>query len=927
MALFKHLALCLLLTLAAAEDDLKCYGADCEVPHYMDDTEQCSGLECESKETLLAMISHYQKEKHDEYLAPLTKPIRDESAVRNFLNEVAVTGDLAATVSPQCSICSQPGLCNSGQCVPDARFPWQYFYCVCPDYASGRFCQNEIKCKDNSCGKNADCYVANHQLNCICKPGYTARRNGRDCDMKVQQACMSGDPHYVTYDGLRFDYQGTCPYVFSQPCTTLPAPYLWYSVRAKNELPGKGYHISQVSEVEVDLHNLTIHVDGRSKTALVNGVQVLTPWYFPNKNTWTVRVRFSGSTFTIENDQGVVVTFTTYNSLCVQVPDIPEFNGATTLCGLAGNIDGKKLDDVVNKNGSVLAIKSSRQPENNNHADFMKTEDTWITDKFLILRPGQENCINGQTLDNNTNCVSTSISLAQSCADVATASQTCYPIQQAEMGLGTFGACQGLGNDTLEDFYYNCIYDICRNPAFKCTEFTYFLQYCQLALPQVAMNQNWRAQINCPLACPLNAHPSTCTSSCPSTCAEPFPEYCDQGCVDGCECDPGYVIDNTVTGSIKCIRLDQCGCVDSDGNAHRPGKPWVTQNCTIYHECQNGTMWSDYRPCSDDGSCVLNSIDMQCKCNNGYRGDGYNCTDINECVETPGICGHGQCVNTPGSYHCTCDDFWLGDNCNTYKPRRHCADLYVYWGVRESGVNSINPPFVLPQRAKFAPMNVYCDMTTNGGGYTLMSSDTADLNTNKTFQDYLIGFGNPATQSVWLGLEFIHQLTTYQPQNLRLNLFRCASNGRPSLTTDCTYPTFSVLDSTTQYSVVIREACTGSEADEHYYQDGWARWDLTQNGPKFSTWDIEAQTTIPPTLRAKMEGDAIYYTCSKSNFNTGWWYVEDQLCGAANLNGVRYTCPVIPVENERYLRWAEGTLGQSWMYLRPVGFPKYDTNM
>ncbi|EFO87699.1 hypothetical protein CRE_05401 [Caenorhabditis remanei] len=926
MGFFNLLALCLLCCLASADSDLKCYGADCDVPNYMDDTEQCSGLECESKETLLAMISHYQKAKHEEYLAPLHKPIKDESAVRYFLNEIS-TGEAVATVSPQCNICSQPGLCNSGQCVPDSFFPWQYFYCVCPDNASGRFCQNVIACKANTCGKNADCYVANHQLNCICKPGYTARKNGRDCDMKVQQACMSGDPHYVTYDGLRFDYQGTCPYVFSQPCSMLPAPYGWFSVRAKNELPGKGYHISQVSEVEVDLHNLTIHVDGRSKTALVNGVQVLTPWYYPNLNTWTVRIRYSGSTFTIENEQGITVTFSTYNSLCVQVPDIPEFNGPTTLCGLAGNIDGKKLDDVVNRNGTVLNIKSSRQPENNNHVDFMKTEDTWITDKFLVLRPGQEACVNGQLLDNNTNCVSTSSILDQSCADVQQAAQTCYPIQQAELGLGVFGACQGLGNDTLDDFYYNCVYDICRNPAYKCTELSYFFQYCQLAIPQQQMNKDWRSQTNCPLACPLNAHPSVCTSSCPSTCAEPFPEICDQGCVDGCECDPGYVVDNTVTGSIKCIRLDQCGCVDQDGNAHRPGRPWVTQNCTIYHECQNGTMWSDYRPCSDDGSCVLNSVNMQCTCNKGYRGDGYNCTDINECVETPGICGHGQCINTPGSYHCQCDDFWLGDNCNSYKPRRHCADLYVYWGIKNTGVYSINPPFVLPQRPKFAPMDVFCDMVSNGGGYTLMSSDSKDLNSNKTYQDYIVGFGTSTNLSVWLGLEFIYQLTNYQPHSLRLNLFRCSSNGRPPLNTDCTYPTFAVRNSTTQYAVVIREACTGSEADEHYYQDGWARWDLSKDGPKFSTYDIEAETTIPPQLRTKVDDEAIYYTCSKTNFNTGWWYVEDQLCGAANLNGVRYTCPDIPVESERYLRWAEGTLGQASMYLRPVGYPKYDTNL
>ncbi|EGT46828.1 hypothetical protein CAEBREN_12416 [Caenorhabditis brenneri] len=733
--------------------------------------------------------------------------------------------------------------------------------------------------------------------------------------MKVKKTCMSGDPHYVTYDGLHFDYQGTCPYVFTQPCTILPEPYGWFSVRAKNEFQNKNANVSIVSEVEVDLHNLTIHIDGRSKTALVNGVRVLTPWYYPDTKNWTVRITYTEPTFTIENDQGIVVTFYYYYSLCVQVPDIPEFNGNSTLCGLGGNIDSNKFDDVVNKNGTVLDLKNTdRQPKNDNYLDFMKTEDTWITDNFLPLRPNQENCLSGHLLNNITHC------------DIQSAAQACYPIQQAENGVGPFAACQGLGNDTLENFYYDCIYDTCRDPNYKCTEFTYFFRYCQQALPQEPMNKDWRSEVNCPLACTPNAHPSICTSSCPSTCSEPFPEVCDKGCIDGCECDPGYVIDNTVTGSMKCIRIDQCGCTDTNGNPHQAGKPWLTQNCTIVHECQNGSMWSYYKPCSDYGSCVINSVDMQCQCDKGFRGDGYNCTDINECVETPGICNHGQCVNTPGSYHCDCEDFWVGDNCNAYKPRRHCADLYVYWDIRANGVNYINPPFALPNRTKFQAMDVFCDMTTNGGGYTLMSSDTKDLNSNKTFQEYINGFGTLAAQSVWIGLEFIHQMTFYQPQTLRLNLHRCASNGRPELDTYCTYPTFSVLNSTTQYSVVIRESCTGTEADGHYYQDGWARWDLSQNGPKFSTWDLEVETTRPTRL---FENDAATFacTCSKNNLNTGWWYIEDQLCGAANLNGVRYSCPNIPVEDEKYLRWAEGTLGQASMWLRPVGFPNYDKSM
>lgn len=37
--------------------------------------------------------------------------------------------------------------------------------------------------------------------------------------------------------------------------------------------------------------------------------------------------------------------------------------------------------------------------------------------------------------------------------------------------------------------------------------------------------------------------------------------------------------------------------------------------------------------------------------------------DINECLEDSGFCQGGYCVNTEGSYDCTCPDgFQLNDN-------------------------------------------------------------------------------------------------------------------------------------------------------------------------------------------------------------------------------------------------------------------------
>ncbi|KAJ8341119.1 hypothetical protein SKAU_G00334100 [Synaphobranchus kaupii] len=47
---------------------------------------------------------------------------------------------------------------------------------------------------------------------------------------------------------------------------------------------------------------------------------------------------------------------------------------------------------------------------------------------------------------------------------------------------------------------------------------------------------------------------------------------------------------------------------------------------------------------------------FQCQCATGYRGDGRNCYDADECAEGVASCGaHSRCVNLPGSYNCQCN--------------------------------------------------------------------------------------------------------------------------------------------------------------------------------------------------------------------------------------------------------------------------------
>ena len=60
------------------------------------------------------------------------------------------------------------------------------------------------------------------------------------------------------------------------------------------------------------------------------------------------------------------------------------------------------------------------------------------------------------------------------------------------------------------------------------------------------------------------------------------------------------------------------------------------------------------------------------RCQKGYRFDTTvnGCVDINECVMFPDMCrGGGQCINTDGSYRCTCPRGYTLDKDNV------CVDL------------------------------------------------------------------------------------------------------------------------------------------------------------------------------------------------------------------------------------------------------------
>ncbi|XP_068227488.1 microfibril-associated glycoprotein 4-like [Palaemon carinicauda] len=127
-----------------------------------------------------------------------------------------------------------------------------------------------------------------------------------------------------------------------------------------------------------------------------------------------------------------------------------------------------------------------------------------------------------------------------------------------------------------------------------------------------------------------------------------------------------------------------------------------------------------------------------------------------------------------------------------------CADLLML-GVRQSGEYYIYPFSVARCNSCGCepPIKVYCDMVTDGGGWTVIMSrkkQKNQLDFNKTWDEYKEGFGGVTEQ--WLGLENMHKMTYSRTYSLRMDIDKVDGDSKFLV-----YPTFQVDDEDNRYKL------------------------------------------------------------------------------------------------------------------------------
>jgi len=150
------------------------------------------------------------------------------------------------------------------------------------------------------------------------------------------------------------------------------------------------------------------------------------------------------------------------------------------------------------------------------------------------------------------------------------------------------------------------------------------------------------------------------------------------------------------------------------------------------------------------------------------------------------------------------------------------------------------------------PTVVYCDMVTDGGGWTVFQR-RVDGNTNfyRGWNEYKRGFGNKSSE-FWLGLDAIHALTKKGDISLRVDMKTVSGSKYYAR-----YQQFKIGSESSNYQLYV-SGYSGSAGDQLNYN----------SGRPFSTKDRDHDTWQAGSCAVSNKGAWWYKHCTLTSLNT-----------------------------------------------------------
>ncbi|XP_052079121.1 BMP-binding endothelial regulator protein-like [Mytilus californianus] len=444
-----------------------------------------------------------------------------------FQNKIYKTGQLFMPGNcTKCTCMEGTAICERESCPPltcslDRAFQPKDSCCkICPskdpcEY-KGTYKQDGQKwqphiCMSCYCDDGATrCRMENCKNTLWCPMGYKLQYVKEECCprcIEVEGVCtVYGDPHYRTFDGKIFNFQGPCKYLLAEDESGKS-----FAIRVRNEARTSPWFTwTKMLSIFISGHKVGLH---QKRVVKVNRKRVRLPFTkLPHFKLFR-----EGQSIVFQSNIGLKVVWDGHSYVEVTVAS----RYRTKMAGLCGNYNGNADDDMRGRDQKVYK----------NSEEF---GDTWrvgsraacaIVDKQETQLPS---------------CDTEKHALKRAKTECSTILGSMFTKCRRRVDVGPY--------------YRSCITDMCDCPQDQVCACESFKAYAH-ACSRFGISTKWDEEIICPHQCPEGARFKKCTKKCERTCDNSYSrrKICRDTCAPECLCPKGQVLLNK-----KCVMKRDC---------------------------------------------------------------------------------------------------------------------------------------------------------------------------------------------------------------------------------------------------------------------------------------------------------------------------------------------------------------------------------
>ncbi|NWV87999.1 OTOG protein, partial [Machaerirhynchus nigripectus] len=489
--------------------------------------------------------------------------------------------------------------------------------CYCPD---GLIYENEL------CVKPMDCPCDYHGSffemgsvvyeecnNCTCIGGKWICTN-----LTCPAACsVSGDTHFMTFDGRKYTFQATCQYILAKSRTSG-----MFTISLQNAPCGQNQDGSCIQSI-----SLVLKQDPKRQVTLTHSGDVLV------YDQYKINLPYADELFEIRKLSSVFLQVKTQIGLQI----LYDREGLR----LYLQVDERWKDDTVGLCGTF---------NGNTEDDFLSPVGVTESTPELF----------GNTWKTSSACVLVHDSSQVDPCDVHLQAASYAAEACSILTKDLFAPCYPYLSPV--PYFEQCRRDTCKcGQTCFCSALAHYAHHCR----RFGVVIDFRGAVpDCALSCEDTKEYSTCVSTCGRTCqALSVPETCSSDCVEGCACPSGMYLD---TKTERCVQRNECPCY-FQGIDYPPGENVMTSLGKCH--CRDGVMSCDNNIIAH--SCPVGQIYMNCSnpqvdpdlsrertCENQLLNLTFSAhlPCVSGCVCPPGLVKHGDmCLDAD---ECPCS--WKG---------------------------------------------------------------------------------------------------------------------------------------------------------------------------------------------------------------------------------------------------------------------------